>query len=205
MKIVVVVSFLLASVCLPPHTNSFQSTVPFTRVERIGDANARSFFVFSTSVRDYAIRHDGHGEGSSTTVMRKNFDLRMDGASRLERVYFAEFEGDLLLAYEVTASSGDWSYVTRFNQKSMKQLWLKPMSAERLGPGVVEASGAYFGSAGKLFKIDPKSGTVLWEQTQVAGEVDLPILKSETVIFRELREVGRIIEVEKSTGRLVKN
>lgn len=202
MKLVVVGSFLLASVCAPLHTNSFQSTVPFTRVERIGDANARSFFVFSTSVRDYAIRHDGHGEGSSATVMRKNFDLRMDGASRLERVYFAEFEGDLLLAYEVTTSNGDWSYVTRFNQRTMKQLWLKPISVERLGPGVVEETGAYFGSANALFKIDVKSGAVLWQEEQVAGEFDLPTVKARTVVFRELREVGRIIEVDKSTGRL---
>jgi outer membrane protein assembly factor BamB len=205
MKIVVVVSFLLASACLPPHTNSFQSTVPFTRVERIGDPNARSFFVFSTSMRDYAIRHDGHGEGSSATVMRKNFDLRMDGASRLERVYFSEFEGDLLLAYEVSTSNGDWSYVSRFNQKTMKLLWVRPMSVERLGPGVVETTGAYFGSANALFKLDVKSGAVLWQQAQVAREFDLPIVKSESVIFRELREVGRIVEVEKSTGRLVVN
>ena len=205
MKIVVVVSFLLASVCVPLHTNSFQPTVPFTRVERIGEPNARFFFVFSTSERNYAIRHDGHGEGSSATVMRKNFDLRMDGATRLERLYFAEYEGDLLLAYAVTTSNGDWGYVSRFNQKTMKLLWTRPLSVERLGPGVVDDGSAYFGAANSLFKIDMKTGALLWQQAQVAGDFDLPVVKSETLIFTETREAGRIIEVSKSTGRVVVN
>ena len=88
--------------------NVTATQVPFVNVERIGEANARSFFVFSTSSRSYTIRHDGHGEGSSLTIRRKNY-LSMNGALRIERLYFAEYDGDLVLEYEVTDGRGDWA------------------------------------------------------------------------------------------------
>ena len=74
-----------------------------------GEATARYFFVCSSSSRIYTIRHDGHGEGSSLTTRRKNYDLSMNGALRIERLYFAEYDGDLVLEYEVTDGRGDWA------------------------------------------------------------------------------------------------
>jgi len=205
MKIVFVVLFLLVnSVSGQPQTGQ---QVPFVRVDRIGDVAERSFFVFSTSYRDYAIRHDGHGEGSSTTVMRKNFDLRMGGAGRLERLYFAEYDGDLFLEYEVTDLRGDWGYLLRMDQKMMKLRWIVPLSSNNLGPGLIDGEGIYFSAANLLAKVDLTNGSYLWQQNQTehTWAFGLPELKGQALVFHDAGEIDRSVEVDKPTGRLIKH
>jgi len=208
MKIVVVVLFLLAiPVFGQTQTDPNQVQTAFLKVDRIGEANARSFFTFSTSIRNYTIRHDGHGESSSTTSFRKNYDLKMGGARRLENVYFAEFEGDLLLAYEVTDLKYDWGYVLRMDQKTAIVRWITPLSVSGLGPGLIEARDLYLGASNVLAKIDLQSGALLWQQQQAnqSKGLRLPIVRRDTVLFSEDAETGRTVELEKLTGRLVKN
>jgi hypothetical protein len=69
----------------------------FIRVERIGEASARSFFSFDIAGRNFTIRHDGYGETYAPNVWRKNFNLKMGPSGRLERVYFLEQDTDLPL------------------------------------------------------------------------------------------------------------
>ena len=209
MKIVVVVLLLLvSSVSVQAQTDqSRPQQIPFTRVERIGEATARSFFVFSTSIRNYAIRHDGHSEGASLTTRRKNFDLRMGGAARLERLYFAEYEGDLLLEYEVTDARGDWGYLLRMEQKEMKFRWIAPLSVYNLGPGLIEGREVYLSAANLLAKIDLQTGTYLWQQSQFEyfSAFGLPVVNGDTIVFTDDVETSKIIEVEKNTGRILKH
>ncbi|PYS73220.1 MAG: hypothetical protein DMF69_05410 [Acidobacteria bacterium] len=209
MKIVVVVLFLLATPVFgqtQTDPKPVQQTA-FLKVDRIGEANARSFFIFSTSIRNYAIRHDGHGESSSTTSFRKNYDLKMGGAQRLESVYFAEFEGDLLLAYEVTDLKYDWGYVLRMDQKTALVRWITPLSVSGLGPGLIEARDLYLSASNVLAKIDLQSGALLWQRQQTSQSMAfrLPVVRRDTVVFYEDAETGRTVELEKLTGRLVKN
>lgn len=168
MKVVLV--FVLLLVCsVSGQTLTDQSPLPrvgFVRVERIGEETARSFFVFATSTRDYAIRHDGHSEGSSLTTRRKNFDLRMGGATRLERLYYAEYERDLFVEYEVTDGTSDWGYVVRIDQETMKFKWIAPLSADNLGPGLIEGQNIFLRAVNRIAKIDLQSGTCLWQMAQ---------------------------------------
>jgi len=168
----------------------------FIRVERIGEVDARSFFVFSTSGGDYAIRHDGHSEVTVKIprVKRYNFDLKMSG--RLERVYFAEYENDLLLAYEAS----DGSYVMRLEQKTMKARWLTPLKRHNLGPGLIEAGEAHFTSSNLLTKIDLANGSVIWEDADLNKDLSsfeefgIPSVRSGSVFFdEEQKEKGRTI------------
>jgi len=208
MKIVVVVLFLLAiPVFGQTQTDTTQVQTAFLKVDRIGEANARSFFTFSTSIRNYTIRHDGHGEVSSISTMRKNYDLRMGGAVRLEAVYFAEFEGDLLLEYEVTDLKNDWGYVLRMDQKTAKVRWIAPLSVSGLGPGLIEVQDLYLSASNVLAKIDLQSGALLWQQQQAnqSRGFRLPVVRRDTVLFSEDAETGRTVELEKLTGRPVKN
>jgi outer membrane protein assembly factor BamB len=206
MKIVIVVLLLLvSSVCGQAQTVSPQ--LPLVRVDRIGEATARSFFVFSTSMRNYAIRHDGHGESWSTNTMRKNFDLRMGGAGRLERLYFVEYESDLILEYEVTDQRGDWGYVLRMDQKTMKLKWIMPLSANNLGPGLIAATDLYFSASNFLARLDLPTGAFVWQQAQPDHEwaFGIPTLKGGKIVFQDEGETGRVVEVDTNTGRPIKN
>ncbi|HEY3579861.1 MAG TPA: hypothetical protein VGK82_04935 [Pyrinomonadaceae bacterium] len=91
---------------------------PFVLAERFGEANAneRTFFLFSTSVAKYILRHDGTGEATSRAGLRRSFYLKVGARERIERVYSLEYEGDLLLLYQ----AGETGYVARMNQRSRK-------------------------------------------------------------------------------------
>jgi len=92
----------------------------FILAERVGEPNARSFFLFSTSAGQYAVRHDGMGEFTSPKSMRRVFNLRVGGRARIERVYYLEHQNDLFLLYEVT---GQIFYLVRMEQTKRKLRW----------------------------------------------------------------------------------
>jgi hypothetical protein len=88
---------------------------PFAEARRIGELNARHFYLLSTSAGNYTISQYGLGEvyvGNRT----KYFNLKVSPRSRLERVYFLEYEGDLLLLYEAGASG----YLLRLDQSTRR-------------------------------------------------------------------------------------
>jgi len=102
---------------------SWPAPEAFTPAERIGHL-PRAFFRFETSVGKYTIRSDGFVE-VYTTQRKRVFSLNMPPKGRLERVYFLEHEGDLLLQYDVI---GQGSYLTRVEQRNRKQRWFTPLS-----------------------------------------------------------------------------
>jgi hypothetical protein len=86
---------------------------PFVQARKIGERPAQTFYLFSTSVTNYTIRHDGVGQ-VMVKVRKINFHLSVGPNSRIERLYFFEHDGELLLLYEAGASG----YFVRFDQKT---------------------------------------------------------------------------------------
>src|SRR5262249_28959386 len=99
---------------------SWPAPEAFSLADRIGEPNARTFFLFSTSAGNYVIRQDGMGEFTSPKGMRRVFNVRVGANSRLERVYFLEHQSDLFLLYEVR---GQGSYLVRMEQTKRKLRW----------------------------------------------------------------------------------
>lgn len=116
MKRVIVVCLIWSSlVCGAP-----SPAETFILADRVGEPNARSFFLFSTSAGQYAVRHDGMGEMTSPKGMRRVFNLRVGARARIENVYYLEHQGDLFLMYEVT---GQIFYLVRMEQTKRKLRW----------------------------------------------------------------------------------
>jgi outer membrane protein assembly factor BamB len=183
----------------------------FTKIERIGEANARSFFVFSTERgSNYTIRHDGHAEVIAPKVLRRNFDLKMGLAGRLDRVYFLEYQGDLLLIYETTDGKQTRAFFERMDQKTLKPRWIKAIDGFNLGPALVEGGDAYLVAANLLARVELETGSYLWqtnteEQNESPNQQFLPPrLTSDHVVFQVDAEQGRTIEVDKATGKILK-
>ena len=211
MKILV----LLLSIC--PTLTAFAQTPevpvspqPFIRVERVGDATARSFFLFSTTDHQYTIRHDGLAENDVVELRRRrNFQLKVGRGGRLERLYVAEFQGDLLLAYEVTDGNSGWSYVARLNQQARTFRWITPVTGINLGPGLIEDGFVYVTGQNLLAKLDLNSGNYIW-QREVAkdapafAEFQLPEIHGERATFFENGQRRRVIEIDKLTGEIRK-
>lgn len=182
----------------------------FVKVERVGDPNRQSFFLFSTSIRNYTIRNDGFTESFSNTVQRRFFNLRMGQNSTVERVYFMEYEGDLVLLYEVGDKKYGWGYLARLDQPERKFRWVTPINGFNVGPAIVEAGSVYFSSANVIGKVDLRSGEYVWKQTEFEKkyqpeffEFRLPFLAADRVMFEEALAEGRTIELDKNSGTII--
>ena len=182
----------------------------FENVERSGDDKWRSFFMFQATGHDYTIRGDGFGQSTPGRARPTSFHLSLGRGGRLERVYFLEYEGDLLLAYEATDERYGWGYVERFDPRTMKRKWIAPVSAFNIGPGVVEGHSLYLAAANFVACIDLASGRYIWQHDEIQKQYDLlvesfqpPALENESVIFYENGHRGRTVQVDKSTGRIM--
>ena len=152
---------LLAAICLviltfsavqiPAQTSL--ATASFQKARRLGTGKQRAFFMFSTSAGKYTIRHDGLGEVASRRIGTL-FHLKLGMTGRVEQVYFYEYQGDLLLLYEVSDGRDGLAYATRLNQETRKRVWLTPIELADVGPCSIENDAAYCG----LSTIDLKTG-----------------------------------------------
>jgi hypothetical protein len=149
MKIGVMICLLMLAV---PTTQTGVETGAFEAARKIGAAGETSFFVFSTSLGNYTLRHDGLCE-VSVKGKRRQFSLKVRG--RVERVYFYEYEGDLVLLYEGTDGTG---YLTRINQQTKKTRWFTPAKGHSIKPAMVEGDTVYFGAVDERARVDLKTG-----------------------------------------------
>lgn len=110
--VVVCLGILVMVFAAGPGYSRSEEVSPFEPVTRIGEPPRQTFYLFSTSINKYAIRDDGLGD-IKTRIWSVQFQLKVRGKSRIERLYYFEYEGDLLLLYEAGASG----YLVRLDQK----------------------------------------------------------------------------------------
>jgi hypothetical protein len=133
---------------------AFQETPGFEKARRLGEGKQRSFFLFSTSSGKYIIRHDGMGQISANKT-HLTFHLIVGTSRRVEQVYFQEYEGDLLLSYEVNDGRG---YLTRLNPQTRKKRWTTPIDLNNIGSCKVEAGEAHCGELNEITKVNLRTG-----------------------------------------------
>ena len=108
---------------------------PFALARRIGEPNARAFYLFSTSIGNYTIRFDGMGE-VYIKGRKKIFHVKSGARGRVSRIYFFEHDGDLLLLYQ----AGDAGYLIRMDQTTRKLRWTKPVANSFKPPALKDGS-----------------------------------------------------------------
>ena len=128
----------------------------FALADHIGEPDARSFFLFSTSAGNYIVRQDGMGEFSSPKGMRRVFNLKLGATGRIDRVYFLEHQGDLFLLYSVHDATSAWAYLTRLEQTKRKARWLTPLSSSDVQAPVIDGELVIIGSI-QINKTDGKT------------------------------------------------
>ena len=155
MKIMVVICLLIIAAGAYAQDPVVQ-TGAFAEANRLGDPPALTFFLFSTEYGNYVIRHDGLGE-IGTPGKHLQFLLKVGMPGRVERMYFLEYQGDLLMSFE----AGKTGFVRRMNQQTRKMRWLTPIDASVINRCVVESNEVHCGDADKLIKIDLKTGAAI--------------------------------------------
>lgn len=204
------ISLTLVTLAQIPDDPSAQRA--FANVERVGEANARSFFPFSAGGRYFTIRHDGFGEINGVVFIKfRSFNLKMGGPGRLERLYTAEFGGDLMLAYEVASGRSGWGYVARFNPSTNTFRWITSVPSVNIGPGLIEGNYAYVTGQEFLSKLDLQTGKYVWQRTDLAkdygsvfAQFGLPEINGSAIVFPEAGAKERTLQIDKATGQTVK-
>lgn len=130
-----VVTGVLALAAPAQAQQAAEAPSPFTEARRIGEPDALAFFLFSTSGGNYIVRHDGMAEVTLPTGMRKVFWVRVGARGRIERLYFFEHHGDLVLLYEAAGSG----YVVRLNQTTRKPRSITTINGNFELPALKEA------------------------------------------------------------------
>ena len=151
-------------------------TGAFAEANRLGEPPQVRFFLFSTSYGQYVISQYGLGE-IGTPGKRSQFLLKVGLTGSVKRMYFQEYQGDLLLSFEV----GKIGYVRRMNQQTRKMRWLTPIDATVVDQCVVEGDEVHCGTGDKLTRIDLKTGHLKSED-----EADL-FLVSRRISFTDSR------------------
>ncbi len=195
--------FTVATLAQTPSDSGLQRT--FKPVERIGDVNERAFFVFASGDLMFTVRHDGLGDTTATKFLRnRKFRLQV-GEGRLVRLNVAEFEGDSILAYEVSIGR---SYLARLDQNTRAIRWLVQLGPQ-IGPGLIEDKYAYVSGQGFVAKIDMETGNYVWQLPNLKPksgdglrEFGLPQIRGSAVFFREVGTGGRTLELDKNTGEI---
>jgi len=183
----------------------------FTAVERIGDPGYRSFFMFSTNGRGYTVRADGYAESGTGKGRSTNFSLPTGRKGHVVRMYFLEYENDLLLIYELSDERLGWGYLVRLNQKTMKTKWAIPINGYNIGPALLEAANeVYLSAANFLARLDLTTGRYVWQQEDPQKQFALafngfrlPVLDGPHVLFTEERPKGKTVEIERLSGKIV--
>lgn len=137
-KMVVVCLAVLILWSIAIAASSSPKAEAFALADRIGEPNARSFFMFSTSAGNYTIRQDGMGEFTSPTGLRRVFYMKLGAKGRIERVYFLEHERDLFLLYEVHDATSEWAHLMRMEQQKRKPRWVTPLPGGDVEPPIIQ-------------------------------------------------------------------
>ena len=208
------VFFLLTAVLVIATGQTFSAQTPVSPrhemelANRVGEGNERSFFLFSIPGGTYIARHDGLVEASVPGDKRRTFPLRMSRGERLSRLYYSDYEGDLLLECE---TSGGRVFAARVQQRTRKIKWTTSLEGYNLGPGLVDDGALFMSAANKLMSIDLANGDSVWEVSELEGQQSrpytqfrVPRVRGDIVIFEEDEAKPRTIEVERSAGRVLR-
>ena len=163
----------------------------------------------------YHVRHNGNGRRAKGKKAR-GFNLRLDRGESVNKLFYSEFEGDLLLLLHTTIADVGLGFVTRLEQPSMRGLWRQRIPAGDVGDPLRDGRDLYVTGTGFVGKLDLRTGEYAWQHDDLEvghgaepkplHAFDRPELDGEAVLFRErpVYNPRRTIVVDRKTGAIIR-
>jgi len=172
-------------------------------------------FEFSTANHNYSITNYGKGLRGSSNDTPQSFSLPLNKDDYLtSSLYYAEYQGDLLLIGEV--SDGDYGsgFIVRLDKRTLRIKWKQIVNAFNVGQGLIDGDYTYVTGIGFIGKVSLKTGAYVWRHQDLYqrsnsafNSFDLPEVEGNIVVFREsshyLRKKIAVIKVERSKGKII--
>ncbi|MBV9924409.1 MAG: hypothetical protein JOZ96_05155 [Acidobacteria bacterium] len=176
---------------------------------------ASDAFEFEMNGFAYRVAANGNGRRTKGTKVR-GFNLRLDRGEAVARLFYSEFEGDLLLLLHTEIAGAGFGFVTRLEQPSMRGLWRQRIPAGDVGRPLRDGRDLYVTGLGVVGKIDLRTGEYAWLHDDLEVEhgpepkplhtFDEPELSGDEVLFRErpVYNPRRTLAVSRKTGKVVR-
>jgi hypothetical protein len=196
-----------------PPAGTFEKAEAAARPEAPESAGGLPAFEFERSGYRYHIANNGAGRRTKGEAVRL-FNLRLVGTDWIEHVYFAEYEGNVLLACEVSDGVTGAGFVVRLEQPSMRARWRAELPAFNLGLPVRDGPHLYLTAAGFVAKLDLRTGLYDWRHSRLAGRAGPGTFNAfgpaevagDEVVFREQAAGDRpakAVRVNRRTGKIL--
>lgn len=168
---------------------------------------------FEFEIDDFAYRINANGNGRRTKGKRvRGFNLRLDRGESIARIFYSEFEGDLLLLLHTNITGVDLGFVTRLEQPSMRGRWRQRIPASDVGDPLRDGHNCYVTGMGFVGKLDLRTGEYAWQHDdleavpQALHTFNEPELDGDAVLFRErpVYNPRRTLVIDKKSGKVIR-
>jgi hypothetical protein len=195
----------------PKPSTVFQEARPVTA----GAAPYAEAFEFELDDFAYHVNANGNGRRTKGRKVR-GFNLRLERGDSVAKLFYREFEGDLLLLLHLLSGGEGAGMVTRLEQPSMRGLWRQRVGAPEVGPPLRDGRHLYVTGRGFVGKLDLRTGEYAWRHDgleDVRGETpkpleafDEPALDGDAVLFREraVYNPRRTLVLDRKSGRVIR-
>jgi hypothetical protein len=165
----------------------------------------------------FEVDKSGIGRRLNSRGKYTRFRVKIEKDEWIERVYYAEYKGDLVLLCEVNAGGYGSGFVVRLDDRTLRQMWRVHIPAFNVARGLIENNSAYLGAIGFAAKLNLDSGRYHWKHDDFYRKYhkdgafnmfDLPKIVGNEVIYTEDQEMynrkPNSIRFNKQTGRVLK-
>ena len=190
-----------------------QRPQPFSVAKGFPEPPESTSFEFSSGGFQYKIAENGKGRRSGNDKQLA-FSLRVAPNDYLtHQLYYADYEGDLLLIGEVSDSDYGMGFIARLDGATLRLKWKRVINAFNVGQGLLDGAYAYVTGIGFVGKVNLKSGAYAWRHDDLYrrdgafNSFELPDVEGNVVVFREapqyLRKKKAVIRIKRQSGKIV--
>ena len=177
---------------------------------------------FSALGYKFTISSNGRGRGERAGSPVRRLNLRLHKNDKLDAtVYYAEYEGDLLLTCVFTDGLYGAGFITRLDGRTLAMKWKRSIPAFNVGRSLIEDDHAYVTAIGFVGKVNLMSGVFAWKHDKLYtnglskdgsygdsnfNSFELPKVEGDSVVFTEVeiyKHPPTSVKVQKRTGRIV--
>jgi hypothetical protein len=183
----------------------------FRRVEG-APAESPTAFEFALGRFSYRVRANGNGSRTKGDDTRR-FALNFGPGEEIKYLYYAQYEGGLILTCEVSGEYGGTSYALRLDQPSMRARWTTNIPATATGEPARDGSRLYVTGKDFAGAFDLEKGELLWLLDKLPGRpgefdsFDAPEPRGREVLFRTrpvYNGAAKTVVVNRKTGKIVR-
>lgn len=173
---------------------------------------------FAVGTETFEINASGRGQRRDGKNKVTALKLPFAGGEVLTgKLYWAKYETDLVILYEVSNGDSGGGGIVRLNGATLKARWPPAnITGFNVARGLIQNQEAYLAAHGFAGRLDLDTGVYLWKHDNLYRKykkngafnlIETPQIRGETVIFTELVRDSQpnTLVMDKATGKVIRS